>query len=281
VDGKTVARLGDLLGKLTVVLFTPDGIGIAGGSPALRRRFLDMALSQASAIYLGHLQGYVETLRQRNAALRAGDSSLSYSGQDARAASLDPWAGPLVDHGAEVSLIRRTAVAALAELARDLYREIAPGDAPLEVHYRSGSGLTPDDDRDRARERFRERLAEAMATERLRRQTLVGPHRDDLVLTIGGREVRDYGSQGQQRSVALALRLAEVRWMACQTGETPVLLVDDLGSDLDQERQRRLLSLFGSGVQTLATTAGDPRALGRMIGADRAIEVRDGALTDG
>jgi DNA replication and repair protein RecF len=287
VDGKAVARLGDLLGKLMIVLFTPDDIGIAAGAPALRRRFLDMALSQVSATYLGHLQSYVEALRQRNAALRSGDRSLVWdghpapdlAGQDARTASLDPWAGLLVEHGVEVSLTRREAVAQLAGLAYDLYEHIAPGDGPLAVEWRSGSGLDPDNDRDRARERFWKRLQEVAASERARGQTLVGPHRDDLSLTIGGREVRDYGSQGQQRSVALALRLAEVRWMNQETGEMPVLLVDDLGAELDRDRRARLLALFAAGVQTLATTAGDAEILGPMIGAERALEVRQGAVT--
>jgi len=287
VDGKAVARLGDLLGHLMVVLVTPDDIGVASGAPALRRRFLDMALSQVSAAYLGRLQQYVEALRQRNAALRSGDSAMAWHGhpahethgQDARAAALDPWADLLVEHGVEVSLARRDAAARLAELARGLHEQIAPGDGPLVVEWRSGAGLDPDDDRDRAREHFRKRLQEAAASERARGQTLVGPHRDTLSLAIGGREVRDYGSQGQQRSVALALRLAEVRWMSRQTGETPVLLVDDLGAELDRDRRARLLALFAAGVQTLATTASDAEILGPMIGAERALEVRQGAVT--
>ena len=285
-DGKALARLGDLLGKLTVVLFTPDDIGIAGGSPVLRRRYLDMALSQVSAAYLGHLQSYVEALRQRNAALRSGDSSLSwhghpaddFQGHDTHNASLDPWAGPLVEHGVEVSLMRREAVAELADFAGDLYAQIAPGDGCLRIVYRSGSGLTVEDDREQAREHFRRRLHESADAERLRRQTLVGPYRDDLLLTIGEREVRHYGSQGQQRSVVLALRLAEVQWMAKRTGERPLLLVDDLGAELDQDRRTRLLSLFGAGTQTLATTAGDADLLARIIRASRAIEVRQGNL---
>ena len=275
VDGKALARLGDLLGRLMVVLFTPDDIGIAGGSPALRRRYLDMALAQVSAAYLAHLQGYVESLRQRNAAFRSGDSSL---GNAAPGRELDPWAGPLVSHGVEVALARRKAVAELAALAQYYYERIAPGDGPLEMAYRSGAGIADEDDRDRAAEHFRKRLLEAASTERARGQTLIGPHRDDLVLTVAAREVRDYASQGQQRSVVLALRLAEVKWMAQRTGETPLLLVDDLGAELDQDRRTRLLPLFSGGVQTLATTAGDPQLLGPLIGADRAIEVSQGVL---
>jgi len=277
VDGKALTRLGDLLGKLMVVLFTPDDIGIAAGSPALRRRFLDMALSQVSSAYLGHLQGYVEALRQRNAAFRTGDSSLGAAPSEE---ALDPWAGPLVTHGVETSLARRKAVGELALLSCTFYKEIAPGDGLLNVEYRSGSAIVPDDDREQATEHFRRRLNDAAAIERARRQTLVGPHRDDLLLTVGGREVRDYGSQGQQRSVVLALRLAEGKWMAQQTGETPLLLVDDLGAELDQDRRGRLLPLFGAGVQTLATTVGDPRLLGSLIGANRAIEVQGGHLVD-
>jgi len=275
VDGKALTRLADLLGKLTVVLVTPDDIGIAGGSPAMRRRFLDMALSQISSTYLRHLQSYIEALRQRNAALRSGDSSLGTPSGDGQ---LDPWVGPLVEHGSEISLARREAVEEIAALAGDLYEQIAPGDGGLRMETRSGSGLTAEDTREQARERFRERLRQAADAERARGQTLVGPHRDDLVPTIGDREARHCASQGQQRSVALALRLAEVRWMTKRTGETPLLLIDDLGAELDRERRCRLLSLFGAQVQTLATTAGDPEPLRQMIGAGRAIEVRRGML---
>jgi len=279
-DGKALARLGDLLGRLMVVLFTPDDIGIAGGSPVLRRRYLDVALSQTSPTYLGHLQQYVEALRQRNAALRSGDSSTTIAhGRDGDSEGLDPWAGPLIEHGVEVSLARRETAAELAALAAEFYGQIAPGDGRLGVVYRSGSGIVAEDNRDGAREHFRRRLCEAAAAERARRQTLVGPYRDDLLLTVGDRELRHYGSQGQQRSVALALRLAEVQWMARRTGEMPVLLVDDLGAELDCDRRGRLLSLFAAGVQTLATTAGDPEPLGRMIGASRAIEVKGGKIS--
>ena len=286
VDGKPVARLGDLLGNLMIVLFTPDDIGIAAGSPVLRRRYLDIALSQVSSAYLGHLQGYAEALRQRNAALRSGDSSMAWPArsdqgsqqQDVPAPLPDPWAGPLIEHGVEVSLMRRQAVAELSALAAALYAEIAPGDGRLSVDYRNGSGLGADDDGEGAREHFRRRLHEVADAERVRRQTLAGSHRDDLILLLGGREVRHYGSQGQQRSVALALRLAEMQWMAGRTSETPVLLVDDLGAELDRDRQMRLLALFSAGAQTLATTAGDPAVLGRMIGANRAMQVHGGEL---
>jgi DNA replication and repair protein RecF len=201
-----------------------------------------------------------------------------FARESAAAGSLDPWAGLLVQHGTEVGLVRREALRQMAGPLTALYKEIAPGDPPLSVEYRSGAGIGPDEDREQATERFRKRLVEAAESERARGQTLVGPHRDDFGLKIGGREVRDFGSQGQQRSVALASRLAELRWMGEQTGESPVLLVDDLGAELDRDRRGRLLALFGTAVQTLATTAGDPEPLGRMMGVDRVIEVRDGAL---
>ncbi|MCX8037274.1 MAG: DNA replication/repair protein RecF [Candidatus Sumerlaeia bacterium] len=274
LDGKALGRLGDLLGHLMVVVFTPDDIGLAAGSPVLRRRYMDMALAQVSPIYLAHLQSYVEALRQRNTALRTADSSLQADGTG----GLDVWAERLVAHGVEISLARRSAIGELAMLARELYGQIAPSDGPLVLEYRSGSGIGGNDDRFAAAERFRARLLESAAIERARRQTGIGPHRDDFILRIGGKDVRYYGSQGQQRSAALALRLAEVKWMSHKTGESPLLLADDLGVELDSERRQRLLALFRTGVQTLATTAGDPEILGPLIGADRAIEVHAGRL---
>ncbi|MBM3334871.1 DNA replication and repair protein RecF, partial [Candidatus Sumerlaeota bacterium] len=250
---------------------------IAGGAPALRRRFVDIALSQVSPLYLGHLQSYSEALRQRNAAFRTADISL-----------LEAWNEPLVSHGVEVALTRSKAVTELADLARDIHAAIAPDDPPLEMNYRSALAIEPDDSRERASERFRRALAQSAQDERARQLTLVGPHRDEIVLKMSGREVRSYGSQGQQRTVALALRLAEMRWMARQSGETPVLLVDDLGAELDSDRRHRLLALFGSTAlaelsaadQTLATTASDRETVARMIGATRTIEVREGRLNE-
>ncbi len=274
LDGKVLGRLGDLLGHLMVVVFTPEDIGLAAGSPVLRRRYLDMALAQVSPTYLSHLQSYVEVLRQRNAALRTADSTL----QAGDTGDLDVWGERLVAHGVEISLARRSTVDELALLAREIYGQMAPGDGPLVLEYRSGSGIGGSDDRAAATERFRARLRESAPVERTRQQTLIGPHRDDFILRIGGKDVRNYGSQGQQRSAALALRLATVKWMNQKTGESPLLLADDLGVELDGERRRRLLGLFRAGVQTLATTAGDPEILGPLIGADRAIEVCAGRL---
>jgi len=275
LDGKVLKRLGDLLGRLIVVLVTPEDIGIASGSPALRRRFLDMALSQASRPYLHFLQSYVEALRQRNAALRGGDSSLHGTEGES---SLDPWADVLVEKGVELSLARREAVRSMAHRAAEAYKRIAPGDPPLAIEYRSGAGIGADDDREAARQNFRRRLAETAQSEIARGRTLAGPHLDDIVLAVGGRDIRTYGSQGQKRSAALALRLAEIRWLEEQTGSKPVLLVDELGSELDRERRHQLLGLFRSGVQTLATTARDPESVGEMIGADRVVRVVEGAL---
>jgi len=277
LDGKPLARLGDLLGHLLVVLFTPDDIELASGGPALRRRFLDIALSQTSAAYLAALQGYSEALRQRNAALRSPDR---WGALAAPEPALDPWAELLLEHGVTLALRRREAAAAIAEQAAALYASIAPDDGPLALRYRSGAGIAATAEAAEAREQFRRRLLETAETERLRGQTIIGPHRDDFGLTIQEREVRDYASQGQRRSVALALRLAELQWMALRTGERPVLLVDDLGSELDRDRRGRLLALFGAGAQTLATTAGDPERLGQMMGADRALEVRAGAVRE-
>lgn len=275
MDGKALARLTDLIGHLTVVLFTPADIAIVTGPPALRRRYLDGALCQVSTLYLLSLQRYTEALRQRNAMLRAKDR---WTVETPERAQTDSWADLLVEHGVEVSLRRREALRTLADMAGRLYAEIAPDDGPLELAYRSASAIEVDDDREAASVRFRQRLQEVAETEKERGQTLVGPHRDDFAITIGGRDAREYGSQGQQRSVALALRLAQVHWMAEAMGEKPILLVDDLGSELDRDRRSRLLPLFSAGAQTLATTAERPDLLGRLIGAERVIEVRKGRL---
>lgn len=212
--------------------------------PAERRRFIDMEISQTSPAYYYALQRYNRALNQRNHLLR--DALVTPSLRD----MLDAWDEQLCASGAFIMDRRRDFIARLSRFAGENHREITGGKERLECRYCPSAPLEQTGE---ALERaLRGALASAREQDLRRCVTSVGPHRDDLLLTLEGMDVRAYGSQGQQRTSALSLKLAELTLMKEATGEWPVLLLDDVMSELDPGRRRQLLSRL-KGVQTLVT----------------------------
>lgn len=235
VNGVAQGRLSDLLGRLKVVLFCPDDVALVKGSASVRRRLMDMELSQLQPVYLAALQQYRQALRQRNELLRAAapDGEM-----------LDVWEVQLVRHGQTLMEARAAFVAELSELAEGVYRTIA-GNESLSMAY------LPDV---RRAEDLAATLARARAADLRQRMTGRGPHRDDLELLIDGQPARVFGSQGQQKSAVLALKLAEVELVRRRAGVWPVLMLDEVLAELDPERARRLFAAVPEGVQSLITT---------------------------
>ncbi|MDW8350499.1 MAG: DNA replication/repair protein RecF [Anaerolineae bacterium] len=263
-----IARRGiDLVGQLNVVLFLPGDVELVAGAPALRRGFLDAALSQVDADYVRALDRYTHALAQRNALLK-----------QAQERALDPdelaiWDDQLVPSGVEIALRRRQAVAELARLAAPIHRELSGGVEYLQITYqpnfdpaRPGTLDAPyqvsiDDsrppdgvDRRDLQMAFRRALDERRREEIARGMTLVGPHRDEVRFVANGMDLGDFGSRGQQRTAVLALKLAQVAWMRRRTGEEPVLLLDEVLAELDPHRRRCLLQQIGGAHQTIITT---------------------------
>ncbi len=266
VDRKAVRAL-DLVGNLRVVLFTPADLTLVTGPPAERRRYLDITLSQLSGRYVRTLSHYNKVVQQRNSLLRAWREGR----RPLRAADdeLGFWNRELSAAGAYILRERLAAVADLNTLLGPLFCEITAGMQPLLATYQSsvaGAGAPADE---RAIEQaFTDQLRRQRDEEIGRGQTLVGPHRDDLILTSAGVSVGTYGSRGQQRAATLALKLGEAELMRARSGETPVLLLDDLLSELDAERRLHLLRvIMRPGQQTLLTATGvsdfDPEFLAR------------------
>ncbi|HUY96210.1 MAG TPA: DNA replication/repair protein RecF [Verrucomicrobiae bacterium] len=252
-----------VLGTLRVVCFWPDDLGLVKGPASGRRRLLDVAISQGDPAYAEAGVRYRRALDQRNAALRQERTGGSGSGHRAFDAAL-------IQHGSVLVAARAAFVAGLAPLAATALVEIGET-APLQLAYRpqlgplvvSASAPLPTT-RDQAAERIRAGLTQAASAERARGQTLVGPHRDEVEVTLGARPARAFASQGQQRSIVLAVKVAEVRHHQGAAGEQPVLLLDDVLSELDAARQRALLGVLaveGPQLQTLLTVAGDGPAL--------------------
>ena len=240
VNGSRPARSRDLLGHLRVTVFTPDDLALVKGGPAERRRLLDDALVALSVRNDRVRADYERVLKHRNALLKQLGGRLS---PDA-AATLEVWDAKLADAGDRLGDARAELVARLTPQLQTAYVTLAPQTADVSVAYDAPW-----------REQGLAVALSAARTEELRRgQTLVGPHRDDLVLAIDGLSARTHRSQGEQRSLALALRLAAHREIEATTGSTPVLLLDDVFSELDEFRSAALLGSLPA-VQTLLTSA--------------------------
>ena len=241
INGKTAARTGELMGHVTCVMFSPEDLDIVRGAPQGRRRFTDMLLSQCGAGYYYALQTYNAALKQRNALLR----DLGHGGNPAL---LDAWDEQLASAAVPVVRARQYAAQNLSSLASEHYACIS-GRTEEGFALRYSGCLC---ESNQPREDFL-RLLHASREEDIRRMTsTVGPHRDDLILTLCGQEMRAFASQGQMRTAVLALRLAELDMLTARQGETPLLLLDDVLSELDLGRRARLLERI-RGVQTLLT----------------------------
>lgn len=240
VGGTQVARIGELMGHLNGVLFSPEDMSIVKDGPGERRRFMDMELSQMRTRYFYALQQYVRALQQRNNLLR----EISKNGSLLK--TLDDWDEQLVRVGAVVVENRRDYMQTLALEAAESHLSISGGEV-LQVRYKSqfdGASDVP--------AAFLAKLKQVRSDDLRRMSTSVGPHRDDMLLFIDGKEARVYASQGQQRTIVLSLKLAELQVIKKERGETPVLMLDDVMSELDPKRRKQLIERI-DGVQTLVT----------------------------
>lgn len=238
VDGAETERLGEAIGNIGSVIFSPSDVGIVAGSPGERRRYLDIVLSLNRPGYLDALQRYRHVLRQRNALLRDGYS----------AADLDAWNGGLVEHGARVIAARAAWVAGHAPRFAELYRAIGGGSEAM-MAYHSDVPLDGTASVEAAATAFAARLERVASRERDRGVSLAGPHRDDVALRMatadGVVDLRQFGSGGQVRTGAVALRMIEAETIRECRGFQPLLLLDDVFAELDAGRSRRILELLG------------------------------------
>lgn len=238
-------RSADVVGQTNVVLFAAQDIELATGKSALCRRYLDVVNCQMDRDYLRSLQRYQKVLVQRNHLLKLLQQG--QAGED----QLDFWDRELVSSGAFVIRQRRRAVEALQGHAREIHRDISGGEEDLQVAYApsvAGGGDLPE-----IEGRFREELEGRRRRETLQGMTLAGPHRDSLAFTVNGIDVTRFGSRGQQETVVLSLKMAEARHLLAETGDHPIVLLDDVFSELDRRRREHLLGLAGLHQQVLIT----------------------------
>jgi DNA replication and repair protein RecF len=256
--------LNEVVGHFNAVIFLPQMSLIIEGGPHERRRYLNLALAQAEPAYASVLGDYNQALGQRNALLKA----LSESGGDAR--QLDIWDETLARLGAQILAWRIEAVQQLERPAARIHHELTHGKEVLRLNFQPaydplpspegqiGLKLTTEIDRsslklDDIRAGFLVRLRQIRSEEIARGITTIGPHRDELRFLANGIDLGDYGSRGQVRTALLAIKLAEVTWMKERTGEWPVILLDEVMSELDLQRRADLLNYTGEGEQVLFT----------------------------
>jgi len=261
LDGQPVRRLTDYLGVLRVVVFCTEDLQLVKGPARARRRFLDLLLSQTHPAYLPLLQRYAQALRSRNALLKQPILD---------EAALESFSRELVQAGGELVRLRQELGPKLSPLARLAYRRVANDTEELRVEYLPG-----------VKQDFAVELAQSRPRERAFGATLVGPHRDDLGLLVNDRSAAQFGSEGQKRTLAIALKMAQADYVTGLHGAPPILLIDDVMGELDAKRRSGFLPLLERARQAsgqvflTATEENWPRELGREL---RRWEVKAGTL---
>lgn len=254
IAGREASRSGELMGHVTGVLFSPEDLRTVKDGPAERRRMVDMTLAQLRPAYYYALQRYNRALKQRGETLRAAAANPAMLG------TLDLWDEQLASAGAELTRHRSAYIEKLSAAAEAVYREIADGREKLCVRYQ------PSISGGEEAQRGMDALFAARETDLRRLTTSVGAHRDEVFIGVNEREARSFGSQGQQRTAALSLRLAELEVMRDELDEWPVLMLDDVMSELDPSRRRQLIGRL-KGIQTIVTCTDAEDLAGAEAGA--------------
>jgi DNA replication and repair protein RecF len=243
VNGKKQKKLSSLLGRLPAVVFSPDDLFLVKGAPALRRRYLDVTILQMDAPYLSHLQNYERALKQRNSLLRQKANGWE--------SQLEIWDLPIAEHGAALMVKRQKVARQLSDFAGRALWDLTGGSERFEVRYQPR--VPWEEDERLLKEKIFLGLKESRAEEIARGSTLMGPHRDDLGLWVNEKSLRNFGSQGQQRTGALALKLAQLSLLAQGCHTEPLVLFDDVMAELDGKRREFFLNRLQQGGQAFLT----------------------------
>ncbi|AKU92842.1 DNA replication/repair protein RecF [Vulgatibacter incomptus] len=268
VDGKKVRELEDYFGGVSVVAFTPDDLALVKGGPELRRRFLDRAVFNRFPGYLGESRDYARALKSRNRLLREG----------ARLELVEAFDAPLARQGARLVARRLRLVDELAPRFETVLAGLSRGQLEGALRYapKVAEGGVGEEE---IAARLLEELSTRLPRDRERGYTSVGPHADTLGIKLAGRPARAYASQGQQRALVLALKIGEIENLRESLGYQPLLLLDDVSSELDRERNEQLCSYLASLDGQVLLTTTDPELLGGAAGPDaRFYAVREGTF---
>ncbi len=262
IDGIPIKRQGELFGMLNLVFFSPEDLYIIKDGPGQRRRFLDLELCQLDKIYLSDLTGYNKVLEQRNNLLKQIGFNRDLLD------TLYVWDNKLLEYGVKLIKTRQEFVIRLNELVYGIHKKLTGDKEELLIQYEPNVRV----------EDFEEKLKKSLDRDLNLRMTNIGPHRDDLSFTINEIDIRKFGSQGQQRTAALSCKLAEIDLVKTVIKDNPILLLDDVLSELDRQRQTHLLNSIGD-IQTIITCTGLEEFVSHRFEYDRIFHVDQGVVT--
>ena len=262
IDRIPVKRSADLFGKLNMICFSPEDLSLIKKGPSYRRRFMDMEICQLSSFYLYNLSRYSKVINQRNSLLK----QIKYD--ESLKDTLDVWDMQLIEYGKIIIEERKKYLKKLAETAAHIHKSFCRGKEDLKIIYKPSCEA----------EDFEEKLFNQRESDLRFFTTGTGPHRDDFIIKDGDKDLRIYGSQGQQRTAALSLKISEIEIIRKNTGRKPVLLLDDVLSELDKKRQTDILKSL-EGTQTIITCT-DINELDN-IKIDKAYKVKAGKVSRG
>ena len=261
IDRIPIKRSSDLLGFVPVIFFSPEDLSIIKNGPSERRKFLDIELSQLEKMYLHQLSSYNRVMAQRNNLLK----QLAY--QRELLDTLDSWDLQLVKYGSEVIRYRPKFIEDLNEIIREIHKNLTGKKEKIVLKYDYSVNY----------DEFLTVLQRKREIDLKYASTGAGPHRDDIEFLVNGIDIRKFGSQGQQRTAALSLKLAQIELVKRQTGETPILLLDDVLSELDSSRKNYLLDSIKD-IQTLITCTGLEEFINSHLQIDKMFQVKSGKI---
>lgn len=263
INQMPIKKASDLFGVLNLIFFSPEDLNIIKDGPAERRRFLDLELCQLDKIYLHNLSKYNKVLNQRNKLLKD-----MYNNPELRG-TLDIWDQQLITYGTKIIQRRRQFVEELNTIIFTIHKRLSGNKEELTLVYEP----------DCTDSIYAQKLCEAREKDERFGSTSVGPHRDDVSFVIGNIDIRKYGSQGQQRTAALSLKLAEIELVKKIIHDEPILLLDDVLSELDSNRQNQLLNSLST-TQTIITCTGLDEFIRNRLKIDKVFHVVNGVITE-
>ncbi len=262
VDGQKLKKAADLLGLCNVVFFSPEDLGIIKNGPAERRRFVDMELCQLDSFYLYNLNQYNKIVNQRNKLLKD-----MFMNPDLKE-TLSIWDMQLASFGSKIIERRKTFVDQLNEIIYEIHKKLSGGKEEIKIVYEPDVEI----------ENYESALRSSKDRDIKAKMTSVGPHRDDFSFYVGDVDIRKFGSQGQQRTAALSLKLSEIELVKRITKDTPILLLDDVLSELDSNRQNYLLNSIGD-IQTIITCTGLEEFVNNRFEINKVFNVTEGKVS--
>ena len=262
IDSQRIKKAAELLGLLNVVFFSPEDLSIIKNGPAERRRFIDMELCQLDSFYLYNLNHYNKIVNNRNKLLK--DLYVNPGLKE----TLSIWDSQLLSYGSKIIERRSLFIEQLNQIMLDIHSKLSGGKEKIEIVYEKNVEI---DD-------LEEKLRLNQDRDIILKQTTVGPHRDDISFIVNGIDIRKFGSQGQQRTAALSLKLSEIELVKKSIKDTPVLLLDDVLSELDSNRQNYLLNSIGN-IQTIITCTGLDEFVNNRFEINKVFKVKEGTVS--